>query len=173
MQHLTDKELIEAIRAGSEEAGDVLFARHWRQTWRAAYAVLGERTAADDAAQRAIEKAIRALDTFRTDGPFGAWIRRIAVNQALDMRRRTPRELELPDSLAGPDVYEEILERDALAAAVARLDYDRRVVVAMRYWLDMTPPEIAEALGIPAGTVASRLSRAMSELREHLEVTER
>jgi RNA polymerase sigma-70 factor, ECF subfamily len=173
MERLTDKELVEAIRAGSEEAADVLFSRHWRQTWRAAYAILGERTAADDAAQRAFEKAIRALDSFRTDGPFGAWIRRIAVNQALDMRRRTPRELELPDSFAGPDVYGEILERDALAEAVARLDEDRRVVVAMRYWLDMTPSEISEALGVPAGTVSSRLSRAMTELREHLEVTER
>ena len=55
---------------------------------------------------------------------------------------------------------------------MARLDEDRRVVVALRYWLDLDPPEIAEQLGIPVGTVSSRLSRALSDLRGILEVPE-
>jgi RNA polymerase sigma factor (sigma-70 family) len=148
-----------------------LFARHWTRVWQAAYAVLGDRAAADDAAQRAVERAIRGLDTFRTDGSFGAWIRRIAVNQAIDMVRRRPPETALHDEAAAPDRYDEILERDTLVAAVARLDEDRRIAVAMRYWLDMTQAEIADALGVPVGTVSSRLSRALADLREHLEVS--
>ena len=173
MRTTTDSELVLAIRKGSTEAAeaaDALFARHWPRAWKAAYAVLGDRAAADDAAQRAVERAIRALDQFRADGSFGAWIGRIAINQAIDILRRSPREQSLPESLSAPDVYDEILERDALAAAVARLDADRRVVVALRYWLDMDPPEIAAQLGVPVGTVSSRLSRALSELREFLEV---
>ncbi|WP_246551631.1 RNA polymerase sigma factor [Miltoncostaea oceani] len=173
MPHRSDRELVDAIRAGSGDAADVLFARHFRGAWRAAYAVLGRRDAADDAAQQAVERAIRALDTFRTDGSFGAWIRRIAINQAIDMVRRVPREDALPDTLTSPDLYREVDERDALVEAVARLDDDRRVAVSLRYWLDMTPSEIAEALDVPEGTVSSRLSRALAELRDHMGVTER
>jgi RNA polymerase sigma-70 factor (ECF subfamily) len=169
----SDSDLIEAMRTGSLDAADALFGRHWAPVWRAAYAVLGDRAAADDAAQRAVERAIRRLDTFQLGGSFGAWIRRIAVNQAIDMLRRRGRETPLHDDAAAPDPYEDVLQREALVAAVGRLEEGRRVVVAMRYWLDMTPGEIAEALEVPVGTVSSRLSRALAELREHLEVSER
>ena len=104
MKTLTDSELVVAIRAGSAEAADELFARHWPRAWKAAYAVLGDRTAADDAAQRAVERAIRALDQFRTDGSFGAWIGRIAANQAIDMPRRSPCDAPLPKTLSAPVV---------------------------------------------------------------------
>jgi RNA polymerase sigma-70 factor (ECF subfamily) len=171
MKTLTDSDLVQAVRDGSTEAADVLFERHWARAWRAAYAILGERGGADDAAQRAVERAIRSLDSYRTDGSFGAWISRIAVNQAIDMLRRGGREQPLTDTvMAADDPYAEIAERDELLAAVAQLATDRRVVVAMRYWLDLDPPEIAEALGIPVGTVSSRLSRALSALRGILEV---
>jgi RNA polymerase sigma-70 factor (ECF subfamily) len=169
----TDSELVSAIRDGSSAAADVLFERHWRGAWQAAYAVLGDRGAADDAAQRAVERAIHALDQFRDGARFGPWLRRIAVNQAIDMLRRGGREQELSGSLAAPDAYGEIADRDALLGAVAQLRTERRIVVAMRYWLDLDPPEIAEALGLPVGTVSSRLSRALSELRELLEVESR
>lgn len=161
------------MRTGSRDAADALFARHWTPVWRAAYTVLGDRAAADDAAQRAVERAIRGLDTFRAGGSFGAWIRRIAVNQAIDMLRHRARETALHEGATAPDPYEDVLEREALVAAVGRLEEDRRVAVAMRYWLDMTPGEIAEALDVPVGTVSSRLSRALAELREHLGVSER
>jgi len=173
MKTSTDSELVRAIRAGSARAADDLFERHWPRAWKAAYAILGDRVAADDAAQRAVERAVLALDQFRLGGSFSAWIRRIAVNQAIDMLRRARPEAELHESLSAPELYDEILERDVLVSAVAQLDEDRRLVVALRYWLDMDPPEIAEQLGIPVGTVSSRLSRALSELREVLEVTER
>jgi RNA polymerase sigma-70 factor (ECF subfamily) len=169
----SDNDLVEAMRGGSRDAADALFGRHWTPVWRAAYAVLGDRVAADDAAQLAVERAIRGLDTFRAGGNFGAWIRRIAVNQAIDMLRHRGRETALHDGAAAPDRYADVLEREALVAAVGRLDEDRRLAVAMRYWLDMTPAEIADVLEVPVGTVSSRLSRALVELREHLGVSER
>jgi RNA polymerase sigma factor (sigma-70 family) len=170
MKTRSDSQLVAAIRRGSPDAADALFERHWPGAWRAAYALLGERGAADDAAQRAVERAIRSLDQFRAGAPFGPWIRRIAVNQALDALRRRRPEQPLTEATAGPDPYAEVLDRDALLGAVARLPSERRVVVAMRYWLDLDPPEIAAALGVPVGTVSSRLSRALSELRQLLEV---
>lgn len=151
----------------------MLFDRHWVRAWKAAYAVLGDRHGADDAAQRAVERAIRSLDQFRTDGSFGAWISRIATNQAINVLRRRRPTSPLSEAIAAPDAYAEVVERDALLAAVAHLGEERRVVVAMRYFCDLDPPEIAEALGIPVGTVSSRLSRALSELRAHLEVESR
>jgi RNA polymerase sigma-70 factor (ECF subfamily) len=169
----SDNDLVEAMRGGSRDAADALFGRHWTPVWRAAYAVLGDRVAADDAAQRAVERAIRGLDTFRADGNFGAWIRRIAVNQAIDMLRKRGRETALNDGASAPDRYGDVLEREALVAAVGQLDEDRRIAVAMRYWLDMTPAEIADVLEVPVGTGSSRLSRALVELREHLGVSER
>lgn len=164
-----DSELVAAALQGSSEAAELLFERHWPRAWKAAYAVLGNRDAADDAAQRAVERTFRALERFQPDGSFGAWIARIAVNQAIDALRRAPREQELPETLAAPDRYAEMLDRDALVSAVAELDRDRRLVVVLRYWLDLDPPEIAERLGVPVGTVSSRLSRALAELRERLD----
>lgn len=166
----SDPDLVRATLAGSGEAADQLFDRHWPRAWKAAYAVLGDAHGADDAAQRAVERAYRALDQFRLDGSFGAWISRIAANQAINALRRARPAGPLSEDLAGPDVYGDIAERDALLAAVARLDHDRRVVVAMRYFCDLDPQEIAQALEIPVGTVSSRLSRALTELRQYLEV---
>lgn len=166
----SDGELVRQTLAGSAMAADRLFDRHWTRAWKAAYAVLGDPHGADDAAQRAVERAFRALDQFRLDGSFGAWISRIAANQAINALRRSRPAEPLGDGVAGPDPYAGIVERDALLGAVARLDRDRRVVVAMRYFCDLEPSEIARILEIPAGTVSSRLSRALSELREHLEV---
>ena len=73
------------------------------------------------------------------------------------------------DEAEEPAVFDEPALDDELLASVARLDPDRRAVIALHYWLDYTTPEIAEVLGVPVGTVASRLSRALHDLRLHLE----
>jgi RNA polymerase sigma-70 factor (ECF subfamily) len=113
MRESTDIELVRAARGGSIDAAESLFERHWPLAWRAAYAVLGDRSLADDAAQRAAERALRSLDQFRGEGPFGPWLRRIAINQSVDMLRRDGREQPLPDDLLGADPYPEIIDRDA------------------------------------------------------------
>lgn len=166
---LADGGLVERYRAGSEQAGSLLVERHWPRAWRAAYAVLGDRPAADDAAQSAIERAFTEMDRFDTSRPFGPWIDRIAVNQALNILRARRREVELVDEFPVADLYPEIAERDEVARALGSLSEEQRLVVVLRYWADMTPSEIAGALDAPVGTVSSRLARALVALRTVLE----
>ncbi|MBM2824143.1 MAG: polymerase ECF-type sigma factor, partial [Thermoleophilia bacterium] len=82
MRRRPDTELIVLARKGSAEAAGALFDRYWTLAWRAAYAVTGDRSLADDAAQEAVEKAFAALDRFDETRPFAPWLKRIAINRA-------------------------------------------------------------------------------------------
>jgi RNA polymerase sigma-70 factor (ECF subfamily) len=168
VQRSPDPELIALARRGSADAAGALFDRYWPSAWAAAYAVTADRTSADDAAQEAIQQAFRALDRFDTTRPFGPWLKRIAVNSAIDHLRRARRLTVLEDDLHGwslGDAAEDDMRLWAVADAVAALGTAKRAVVVLHYWLDFTIEEIAGALGLPVGTVASRLSRARAELR--------
>jgi RNA polymerase sigma-70 factor (ECF subfamily) len=175
MRRLPDPELIALARKGSVDAAATLFDRYWLHAWRAAYAVTADRTLADDAAQEAIEKAFGALDRFDETRPFGPWLKRIVVNRAIDHLRRGRRLAVLNDETAAlhgwalGDAPEDDLRLWAVADAVAALGAAKRTVVVLRYWLDLPIEEIAGVLGLPVGTVASRLSRALVELRTVLE----
>jgi RNA polymerase sigma-70 factor (ECF subfamily) len=96
-------------------------------------------------------------------------LHRIVVNRALDLLRaeRGTVGLERVGPVAAP---ERATADPELAAAIARLDADRRAVVALRYGLDYSLAQIAEVLSLPLGTVQSRLHRALAELRSLLEV---
>jgi RNA polymerase sigma-70 factor (ECF subfamily) len=166
--HRPDAALVLAARRGSSDALGVLFDRYWRVVWRAAYAVTGDRQLADDAAQDAFVRAAGALDRFDVRRPLQPWLVRIAVNRALDLVRARRRLVSIEEA-GEPAVFEEPALDDELVRTLARLDPERRAVVALHYWFDYTTPEIAEMLGIPVGTVASRLSRALHDLRTHLE----
>lgn len=167
MRRLPDPELIVLARRGSGEAAGALFDRYWEHAWRAAYAVTADRTLADDAAQDAVQRAFDALDRFDETRPFGPWLKRIAANRAIDLLRRDRRLAPLEEhALRSWDAAEEVHE---VVAAVGALDPQRRIVVVLRYWLDFSVEEIAGALGIPVGTAASRLSRALADLRRVLE----
>jgi RNA polymerase sigma-70 factor (ECF subfamily) len=171
-----DTELIVLARKGSTEAADVLFDRYWTHAWRAAYAVTANRTLADDAAQEAMTKAFGTLHRFDETRPFGPWLKRIAVNRAIDHLRRS-RRLELLNdddettfhAWSIGESAEEDLRQWAVADAVAALGEGKRVVVVLHYWLDLPLDEVAGVLGLPVGTVASRLGRAKAELRAILE----
>lgn len=175
MRRRPDTELIALARKGSAEAAEVLFDRYWTHAWRAAYAVTADRALADDAAQEAIHKAFSSLDRFDETRPFGPWLKRIAVNRAIDHLRRAKRLTGLADEAAALHVWsvsetaEEDLRHWAVADAVAELGTQRRIVIVLHYWLDLSVEEIAGVLGLPVGTVASRLSRALAELRTALE----
>lgn len=164
----SDRDLVRRARQGSATAADSLLSRHWPRAWKAAYAVLGDRPAAEDAAQSAVERAFRNLDQFDDSRPFGPWLARIAVNQALNALRSRRDDLSLDGFEPAMDPYGEVIDRDEVIRAVAGLAADRRLVVALRYWADLDPREIAELLGVPVGTVSSRLSRALNELRAAL-----
>jgi RNA polymerase sigma-70 factor (ECF subfamily) len=170
-----DTELIVLARGGSQDAAEVLFDRYWTHAWRSAYAVTADRALADDAAQEAITKAFASLRRFDETRPFGPWLKRITVNCAIDLLRRGSRLEVLEDegttfhAWAVGESAEEDLRLWAVADAVAALGAAKRIVVVLHYWLDLPLEEIAGALGLPVGTVASRLARAKADLRAVLE----
>jgi RNA polymerase sigma-70 factor (ECF subfamily) len=172
MRMRSDAKLVQLARGGSREAAAELFSRHWRPAWRAAYAVTGRRELADDVAQDAFERAFAALSRFDERRPFAPWLHRIVVNRCLDLLRTERR-------LVGGDAELERLEWHdlhggdrELLAAVAGLSLQRRIVIVLRYGLGYSPSVIAELLGIPTGTVNSRLARALEDLRAEYEVND-
>ena len=111
--------------------------------------------------QDSFVRAIRAEEQFDRRRPFRPWLLRIVTNRAVDVLRHeqfaTPGEVELPAPWSGAEDGDPADVRGALA----RLDPDRRAVVVLRYWLDLSPAEIADRIQVPVGTVGSRLSRAL------------
>lgn len=169
----TDGEVVLEVLGGSPSAVDELFRRCWPTAWWSAFAVLGERSGADDAAQDAIERAFRSLRGFDQTRPLRPWVGRIASNLALNRLRSGRREVLVAEphpNGTGPDGAQGLEQRDELMAALRALSVERRTVVALRYFGDLEPAEIAVVLDVPVGTVYSRLSRALSELRGLLEV---
>ena len=147
-------------------AVDELFRLYWRDVWRAAYALTSRRELANDVAQEAFTRAVARSERYDSTRPFRPWVTKIAVNLAIDELRRERRlGSERPDHQEVPPPEVD----DTVARAVLRLDLDRRAVVVLHYWLDLSTPEIAQLLDIPRGTVASRLSRALDQLRIDLE----
>jgi RNA polymerase sigma-70 factor (ECF subfamily) len=165
----TEATLVLAAQRGSREALGALFDRHWPQVWRAAYGICGDRELANDAAQDAFLRAAAALARFDRRRPLEPWLVRIAVNRTLDLLRKR-RTLVPEDEAPEPFVLELAEQDEELWAALRALDPERRAVVALHYWFDYTTPQIAEVLGVPLGTVNSRLARALRDLRAHLEV---
>jgi RNA polymerase sigma-70 factor (ECF subfamily) len=166
--------MVAAARAGSREAAGELVARHWPGVWRAALAITGRPAMAEDVAQDAFERAFAALGRFDVRRPFAPWLHRIAVNRALDLVRRERRLVAL-DAVeergsglaAAGDGQVEGADADLLRA-LDGLSAERRAAVVLRYGLGYTPAEIAPILGVPVGTVHSRLARALAQLRGEL-----
>ncbi len=169
-----ERDLIRSAQHGSEEALERLFRLHWPKAWRAAYLVVHDAAAAEDIAQEAFLAAIRALDRFDRRRPFGPWLHRIVVNRSIDwtrartLRRETGAELAgdaaAPDDRAlAPPLGEDVV------AVLQELPPEQRAMVVMRHVLEFTPGEIAKTLGLPRGTVNSRLRRALDRLALELE----
>lgn len=166
----SDLSLVRAARRGSRAAQAELARRHWRLAWKRAFAITGRAAAADDVAQESVVSALVKLDELADPGAFGPWLARIATRRALDVLRAERRFVDL-DSLPEPsaDWASGLGEAADTRRAVAALSPERRAVIVMRYWLDLMPSEIGEALELPVGTVNSRIARALGDLRLVLE----
>jgi RNA polymerase sigma-70 factor (ECF subfamily) len=140
--------------------------------YRLAGYLLGDATEAQDAVQDALVKAWRSWSSLRQPESFGPWFDRIVVNVCRDrMRRhRTLRmvDLEAAGEVESADTFAAMFEGDKVACAVARLSPEHRIVVALRFWRDMTLEQVAEVLDLPLGTVKSRLHYALRALRAEL-----
>jgi RNA polymerase sigma-70 factor, ECF subfamily len=168
-----DAVLVELARRGGRDAVERLFDRCWPVAWRAAYAVTLDHALAEDVAQEALQRVLRGLDTFDETRPLEPWVRRIAVNRALDELRRDRRlaaRQEASSARQRPRWSEDATPEElALTEAVARLGEPKRLVVVLHYWLDYTAEDIGAILDLPVGTVTSRLSRARAQLRKAIE----
>ncbi len=165
----SEADLIAASLRGSREARAELFGRHWEAVWRHARALSSTPEAADDLTQDAFERAFKGLPGFEGTSGVRTWLLRIATNRAIDLARRARPQEPLPEDLVSEVVS---APEPELRRAVEELAPERRAIVVLVYWLDLTLTEAAEVLGIPAGTAKSRLGRALEELRERLGVTD-
>jgi RNA polymerase sigma-70 factor, ECF subfamily len=164
-----DAALVDAARAGSHDAVEALFRRHWRRLYRAAYLICRDAAAAEDVAQESFLAALAALDRFDRRRPLGPWLDRIAANRAIDWQRaRAVRGEVLGDEPATAAVGPPAAPRDDLAAALDELPPDQRTVIVLRHVLGFTPRQIGRLLGLPTGTVNSRMRRGLDGLAERL-----
>jgi RNA polymerase sigma-70 factor (ECF subfamily) len=159
---------VRRAQAGSASDVEALFRAHWPRAFRAAYLVTHDAAAAEDIAQESFIAAVRNLDRFDRRRPFGPWLHRIVVNRAIDWSRARALRSEVELVHAPVAVEEPRDDPDALVERLATLSPDHRAVIVLRYLLEWTPGEIARALGIPRGTVNSRLRRGLDALKEPL-----
>jgi len=139
--------------------------------------ILRDNVLAEDALQGALITVWRQLPTLRDPDRFEAWVRRLLVHAcyAEARRRRTwaANVQVLPvDGPAGPDAYPSIDDRDALDRAFRRLTVQQRAVFVLHHHLGLQLTEVADTLGIPAGTARSRLHYATRVLRAAIEADE-
>jgi RNA polymerase sigma-70 factor (ECF subfamily) len=172
--------LIARAQRGDAAAYEEIVQRYQQLAFRTAYVITGSAADAEDAAQEAFVKAYRALDRFRAGADPRPWLLRIVANEARNRIRSAGRrrhlELRLAEGsrpgAAAPSPESEVMasdERLRLMRAVNSLGEDDRLVITSRYLLDLNSGETAAALGIPEGTVKSRLSRALARLRDRFE----
>jgi len=169
-----DERLAARAAAGDRSAFEALVTRHRKAVYRLCWSAAGNHADADDAAQETFLRVFRALPSYDPGRPFLPWLRRIAWNCGLTVRRDrqagvplVPGE-EIPDPAdpaEGPeDAASGNEEKRRVAAAMADLPAELRTVLVLRAVEGLSYAEIAEAAGIPAGTVMSRLSRARERL---------
>lgn len=141
---------------------------------RLATFILGNRPDAEDALNDAALRAWQSLGSLRQPERFEAWFTRILVNTCRDqLRRHRPPSLVLGDPADRADPFSASVERAALRQALGALSPDHRAVIGLRYGQDLAVEQIADRLGIPAGTVKSRLHYALAELRAAYDAAER
>ncbi|MDX2200271.1 MAG: sigma-70 family RNA polymerase sigma factor [Phycisphaerae bacterium] len=184
-----ERALVAQASAGARAAQEELFVRHRDAAFRAAFRITGRHEDALDVVQDSFVKAFARLSSFHGDSSFKTWLLRIVANQGLDLLRK--RKLRLASSLDaglhdddeagggipepaadGENAMESAIENSEAAArvqiAVDRLPPEQKAVFAMYATGDMTYGQIAESLGVPIGTVMSRLFHARRKLRELL-----
>ena len=176
---LEETELVDRARAGDLNAYEQLVERYTTVAFRTAYLITASEEDAKDASQEAFIKAFRALGRFRPGAPFRPWLLQIVANEARNQRRgwarrnnlllRTADQLVEGGAAPSPErLVEASEERDELLRAVNSLRLEDRLVVSCRYFLELSSEETAAVLRWPAGTVKSRLSRALERLRSDL-----
>jgi RNA polymerase sigma-70 factor (ECF subfamily) len=173
-----DTDLVKLAQNGDKGAFTALAAARADRFLAASHRILRDFSLAEDATQQALLSIWRDLPQLRDPARFDAWSYRLLVRacyaEAGRTRRWTPNIHLLPaDEPMAADDLSGVADRDQLERAFRRLTLDQRTVVVLRHYLDLPLEKLAEALGIPVGTAASRLHYAMRGLRAALDADAR
>ena len=173
-----DTELVIRAQHGDEEAFASLAVAAGDRLHAVAHRILRDIDLAEDATQQALLTVWRDLPQLRDPARFDAWSYRLLVRACYAEARRTRRwapnlRLLPADEPVGGGRLEPVVDRDQLERGFRRLSIDHRAVVVLHHYLDMPLDEVAETLGVPVGTVRSRLHHAMRGLRAALDADAR
>jgi RNA polymerase sigma-70 factor (ECF subfamily) len=175
---LNEIDVVRRLQAGDRSALSLVSSTYAEAAIRTAFLITRNRAAAEDAVQDAFVQVIRSVSTLRDPASFRPWFYRIVVNASKRLARNSNRSLpfdftthdQIDLSALSPDEAaigtEEI---DSLRLAVAELNAAHREVIILRYYTGLPEEEMAVALGVPIGTIKSRLHRAREALHERLE----
>ena len=167
-------DLVERAQRGDHEAFDVLASAAYHRLYAIARRILRDGYAAEDAVQDALVKAWREMRGLRDPAAFDAWLHRLLVNACRDHARRTRRRpvelLAIPMDREEPhDDYAQLADRDELERAFLDLSLEHRAVLVLTHYVGLPAPEISRILGVPQGTVASRLHYGVRAMRAALD----
>ena len=171
---MSEEELIRRSQAGDWNAFELLLERHRTVLARTAYLTTRDRESVQDVMQEALVQVWRDLPSYKPYGSFKAWMVKILMNKARKHYRKKRVQtvpLEAAAQVSGNvEGSEEAVEREELThrlrQALDLLTTDHREALVLRYYNDLTVPEIAKVLGCQEGTIKSRLSRALSRLEQ-------
>jgi RNA polymerase sigma-70 factor (ECF subfamily) len=174
----SDSELVAAAQQGDTAALDLLLRTHFDRVFAVCRRITGNPHDAADASQNALIAIVRALPNFDGRSSFATWAYRIASNASLDELRRRGRrpllavgdddETPEPADTSSWKFDEQLVDRDAIDAAIRDLPDDFRIPLVLRDIVDLEYAEIADQLGIPLGTVKSRIARGRAALMSKL-----
>jgi RNA polymerase sigma-70 factor, ECF subfamily len=173
-----DEDLVIRAQHGDEQAFESLALAVGGRLHALSHRILRDIDLAEDATQQALLSIWRDLPQLRDPGRFDAWSYRLLVRACYTEGRRTRRwgpnlRLLPTDQSAGGEDLGSVVDRDQLERGFRRLSIEHRAVVVLHHYLDMPLDEVADTLGLPAGTVRSRLHHAMRGLRAALEADAR
>lgn len=171
----TDIELVGRVVSGDHDAFNTIMLRHEDRVFSVCLRITGDRDRALDATQETFLTVFRKAGQFKGDAALGTWIYRIAVNTCYDQLRKAKRRRTdpIPDHLdpVDPSAENEIDSaalRPEIRAALDKIPTDFRAAIVLSDIEGMSMTEVAQVLGVPAGTVKSRLFRGRRLLAEHL-----
>ena len=173
-----DRDLVEAAQRGDQAAFVDLVKRRGDRLYAIAYRILRDVDRAEDALQDALVIAWRDLPDLRDPDRFDAWVHRLLTNVCIAdagrERRRVANLHVLPfDDPTAPDDLLTLADRDQLDRGFRRLNADERAILVLRHYVGYEPTEIAELLGLSAGTIRSRLHHAHRAMRAALDADAR
>jgi RNA polymerase sigma-70 factor, ECF subfamily len=171
---MQDDVLVERVMVGDHEAFAALYDRHSALVYGVARRILGDGPPAEDVAQSVFLQIWTRPEAYR-GGNFGAWIARVTRNACLDIVRSSAvrlREPELPDDVvAEVQTEDEVfanMRAEAVGAALSALSSDQRSAIEKAYFEGLSYREVAEQMGVPLGTVKSRIRIGLKRLSEAL-----